>query len=343
MWQLASAFKLRMKGGRRAEFISGASRQGRAIRVRSPRSRWTRIRAFALGMAVWVSRSGSSGSEAPAEVQFATVDDHLAHLAGLSETELARFDIAYLNLICAQGLNGAEALDMPACLRTLDEMSAFVKANTEANLHLYTRSPAEHANSAGQFRALCLVTFAVQKYGIRYNPDRIETPDNLSSDDVFFRDARDIFIHGLLRQEPRMGTCSSLPVFWTALGRRLGYPLFLSNTLLHFFVRWEEGAGRFNFEGSQNGCAIYDDSHYTEFPVKVDEAKRAYFGLLETFSRKRELMHFLLARAACLTANDRHSEANRAYELAVLCYPSNFSRGALYLHRKARPALHEND
>lgn len=266
--------------------------------------------------------------------QFANVDEQLAYFAKLPEEELAKFDVAYLNLVCAQGLNGSENLDIPACLRSIDEIAGTVRRNTDASLYRYYLKPAEYENSEAHFRALGMVTFAVKGYGIQYNPDKIETPDNLSPDEVFFRDSRDVFLHGLLQRQLRMGTCSSLPVFWTALGRRLGYPLSLSNTALHFFVRWEDAAGRFNFEGSQNGCAIYDDAHYKEFPVKLNDAKIEYLGLLQSFSRKRELMHFLLTRGACLRANGRIEEATRAYETAVVCYPSNFSKTALTLYRK---------
>lgn len=283
-----------------------------------------------------------SQSSAKEVTQFASVDEQLAYLAGLPEEELVKFDIAYLNLVCAQGLKGSENLDIPACLRSLDEIAGVVKANTEANLHKYSQNPGEYANSEGQFRAICMVTVAVKGYGVRYDPDFIEAPDNLSPDEVFYGDSRNVFIHGLLQREPRMGTCSSLPVFWTALGRHLGYPLFMSNTVIHFFTRWEDASGKFDFEGTQNGCAICDDSHYKQFPVKVDDAKIEYLDYLQSFSRKRELMHFLLTRAMCLRANGRKAEATKAYETAVLCYPSTFSKGALYTYRKFLLTEHEH-
>jgi hypothetical protein len=116
----------------------------------------------------------------------------------------------------------------------------------------------------------------------------------------------------------------------------------LSNTLLHFFTRWESGHDRFNFEGTQNGCAISDDAHYKEFPVKLDAARTEYLGLLQSFSRKRELMHFLLSRGACLSANGRDAEATRAYELAVRCYPSNYSSAALHAYKREFKAENEN-
>ena len=276
-----------------------------------------------------------------AEPKFASVVEHLAYFAGLPEEELAKFDIAYVNLVCAEGLNGSEDLDIPACLRSLDEIAGFVKANTAANIQVYGCDPSAYANSESQFRALAMVTFAVKGYGIQYNPDRIERADALSPNDVFFRDSKDIFLHGLLQRQPRMGTCTSLPVFWVALGRRLNYPLSLSNTLLHFFTRWEDASGKFDFEGSQNGCGIHDDAYYKGFPVQTDDAKIEYLGLLQSFSRKGELMHFLLSRGACLTAHKRDAEATRAYELAVLCYPSNFSKWALHLHQKELLEKHE--
>jgi hypothetical protein len=271
---------------------------------------------------------------AQAEPAFASVEDQLSYLAGLREEDLAKYDIAYLNLVCAQGLKGAENLDIPACLAKLNEIAGFVRANTDVNLYKFRQNPADFAGSEGQFRALAMVTFAVKGYGIQYNPALIETPDNLSADDVFFADSRNVFLNGLLQRDPGMGTCSSLPVFWTALGRRLGYPLYMSNTLLHFFTRWEKDGERFNFEGSQNGCAIDDDEHYRNFPVKVDEAKIERLGLLKSFTRKEELMHFLITRGACLHANGRLDEAKRTYELAVTCFPSNFSRTALELYLK---------
>lgn len=271
---------------------------------------------------------------AKAEPAFASVDDQLAYLAGLSEDELAKYDIAWLNLVCAQGLNGSENLDIPACLAKLDEIADCVRYNTELNLYKFRLAPQEYANSIGQYRIIGMVTYAVKGYGVQYNPALIETPDNLSSDDVFFKDSKNVFLNGILHREPRMGTCSSLPVFWTALGRRLEYPLYMSNTLLHFFTRWEKNGERFDFEGSQNGCAIGDDEYYRNFPVKVDDAKIAYLGLLESFSRKREMMHFLITRGACLHANGRLPESRRAYELAVICYPSNFSRLALELSKR---------
>jgi hypothetical protein len=268
-----------------------------------------------------------------AEQTFTSVDDQLSYLANLTEEQLAVYDIAYLNMVCAQGLNGSEDLDIPACIARLHEMAANIRAKIEAGRYLYDRNPVSFENSMGHFNAISMVTYAVKDYGVMYNPARVETPSSLSPDNVFFSDSKDVFINGLLQGDHPMGTCSSLPVYWIALGRRLDYPLYMSNTLLHFFVRWDGNGDRFNFEGSQAGCGIHDDAYYHEFPITLDDAKIKYLGLLESFTRKEELMHFLLTRGTCLRAHGRDEEARRAYLLAFQCYPNNFAEGYLYLNR----------
>jgi hypothetical protein len=270
---------------------------------------------------------------AKAQTQFASVDDQLAYFVSLQEEELAKYDIAYLNLVCAQGLNGSENLDIPACLAKLDEMAKHIDTKTKANFNSYEKHPGAYENNKGHFKAICMVTFAVMDYGIEYNPDRIESVDKLSPNNVFFADSRDVFINGMLQRNPPMGTCSSLPVLWVAIGRRIGYPLCMSNTMLHFFVRWKTEKDSFDFEGTQNGCGINDDDFYRTWPVSVDDKKIKYWGLLTDFTRKEELMHFLVTRGDCLAANKRFVEARRAYIMAYCCCPNHFSDATLYMNR----------
>jgi hypothetical protein len=61
--------------------------------------------------------------------------------------------------------------------------------------------------------------------------------------DGFFADPSKVFLHGLLGPE-RVGTCSSLPVLYVAVGRQLGYPLKLVTAKGHLFVRWEGAESR---------------------------------------------------------------------------------------------------
>ena len=179
----------------------------------------------------------------------------LDSLLRMSVDELARLDLARLNLLCAEGLPGAEKLDVAKCLATLDEWTNRVRAETEKYLYRFHRKPAEYNNSEGYFRMLALITVLQQDCGVRYNPERIREVD--------FSDSGDLFLHGLLGED-RTGTCVSLPVLYVALGRRLGYPLKLVTTNGHIFARWQstDGKERFNIEGTNQGLSCFEDAYY---------------------------------------------------------------------------------
>jgi hypothetical protein len=55
-------------------------------------------------------------------------------LLAMTPEELARVDIALMNLLCAKGLPGAEKLDIPPALRKRDEWAAKVRFETERQL-----------------------------------------------------------------------------------------------------------------------------------------------------------------------------------------------------------------
>jgi hypothetical protein len=56
---------------------------------------------------------------------------HWKQLTMLPDAELARVDIARVNLACAAGLPGAELIDHARCFRTLDYWAACVREYTE--------------------------------------------------------------------------------------------------------------------------------------------------------------------------------------------------------------------
>jgi hypothetical protein len=82
-----------------------------------------------------------------AEQTFTSVDEQLAYLANLPEEQLAVYDIAYLNLVCAQGLNGSEDLDIPACIARLDEMAAHIGPRLRPG-DIYTSAIPLHSRTA---------------------------------------------------------------------------------------------------------------------------------------------------------------------------------------------------
>lgn len=150
----------------------------------------------------------------------------------LSDAELARVDVADLNLACAEGLPGANRIDRFRCLRTLDEWAGKVQTWTQAaHREFFLANPAEYDHSEAVFLCVSLVTVLQRHCGVRYNPAKI----GMSSDEPF--DLEDSFVYGVIYGPG--GTCATLPVVYAAVGRRLGYPIRLVCTKQHVFARWE--------------------------------------------------------------------------------------------------------
>ena len=235
---------------------------------------------------------------------------------------LADIDIAETNLLCAAGLPGVKALDVDKLLTTLDGWTQRVKSETDRNLHLFRRNPGEYENSEAYFRAMMLVTVLQKDLGVRYNPARIR--------DVDFKRPEDLFIHGMI-DSGNGGTCVSMPVLYTAVGRRVGYPLKLVLAKAHVFVRWDSPGGeRFNIEATNQGMNSFDDEYYKTWPQKMTPAEVASGVYLKSLDAAEELALFLATRGHCLLDNDRMSEAQIAYAWAHHLTPGD-PRGLAYL------------
>jgi len=155
-------------------------------------------------------------------------------LLALSPTELGHVDIALMNLLCAQGLPGAENLDIAAVQAKLDEWAKKVRFETDRHLYRLNdpRFADHYKHSEARLRAEFIVQCLQEDCGVRYNPERIYSPDT--------SDSRDTFIHGML-PGANGGTCASMPVMYVAIGRRLGYPMKLVSAKAHLFCRWDDG------------------------------------------------------------------------------------------------------
>lgn len=225
-------------------------------------------------------------------------------------------DVALANLLCALSLPGAENLDLPAANRTLDSRAKRVEAETARHLYRFRQNPAEFNNSEAYFRMLTLVTVLQEDCGVRYNPERMQTPD--------FADSRDLFLHGLLTGK-RQGTCVSMPVLYVAVGRKLGYPLKLVTSKAHLFARWEspDGHERLNIEATSQGLNCFPDEYYHTWPVPLTPAEIASGQYLKSLTPDEELAVFLSVRGHCLEAAGRLPEAQLAYAQAHQLAPSS--------------------
>lgn len=264
---------------------------------------------------------------------------NLLDLLRLPEEEFEQLDIALINLLCAQALPGADDIDIDGILATLDQWAAHVEKETNRNLYKFYQDPAEYDNSEARWRMAVLVTVLQQDCGVRYNPERIR--------DVDFTHSEDLFIHGLARpgmtpvqavsdpegakallDSTNGGTCVSMPVVYTAIARRLGYPVTLSTTQEHVFCRWDGQQHAnpmyrdyFNIEGTNRGFNLHDDAYYLGFPNRISQQYADAHDFLTSLTNLEALAGFLATRGHCLLDTGRLQEAYNAYSWAVRRHP----------------------
>jgi hypothetical protein len=238
----------------------------------------------------------------------------------------------------AQGLPAAEDIDVAESLRALDAMAERVRTETDRHLYRFHRNPAEFENSQGYFRMLMLAVVLAEDFQIHYASDKIATAADARPDDRFFANSETLFLHGLTGPRHE-GTCSSLPVLYVAVGRRLGYPLKLVTTKGHMFVRWENGAERFNIEATARGLSRFDDEYYRHWPFEISPAEEAAQGYLKSLTPAEELAVFLSIRGMCLREAGRAQEAADAFSAAAKLAPHcrGYSEMAATLQRSGNP------
>lgn len=230
------------------------------------------------------------------------------------------YDLAAINLVCAQGLRGAEDLDIPACLARLDFWARQVAVEAGNRRAQFDRDPARFEHSLAFFRMMGVVYVLGKKHGVRYNAARAENPD-------VWDDSRDSFVHGVLGPT-RYGTCASLPVAMVALGRRLGYPVRLVASPGHVFVRWHDDRERHNFDWNDKGLGTGTDDDYRHarklWTDRVALMEQCHPTYLLPFDAVRELAYCLATRAHCLAAVDRNDEALEFYRAATRLLPNHW-------------------
>ncbi len=238
----------------------------------------------------------------------------LDDLLSLTPNELARVDLALMNLLCAEGLPGSEGMSIPLILQTLDQWAERVRLETLAYEPRFRSNPAENFNSEADFRMLTLVTVLERDLGVRYNPQRVRDPD--------FGSSKDLFLHGLVNSD-NGGTCASMPVLNAVIARRLGYPVRLVQAKEHLFSRWDDPKGeRLNIDSAGMGMNTMDDAFYREWPKPISNEEVANGDYLKSLSIEEDLAVFLAARGHCLFDHGRFAEALAAYREAAKRMPT---------------------
>ncbi|HTQ38983.1 MAG TPA: transglutaminase family protein [Pirellulales bacterium] len=216
-------------------------------------------------------------------------------LLAMNDAELARQDIAAVDLACAAGLPGAEDLDIPRCLAKLDEWTDLVASGTECSLHRRAKEHSYREFSDAQFRILVMITVLQRNLGVRYNLAFSQGKYDAS-------DSNNLMLHGLLTGHG--GTCVTMPVLYAAIGRRLGYPIKLALAKEHTFCRWDDQHGeRFNIEATSPGFNSTTDDYYLMWPKSLTSQEIASGRWLVSLSSREELAFFLGERGSCCVDN----------------------------------------
>lgn len=270
----------------------------------------------------WFCSQNIHKNENQSLIKFQTASSisSLPDLLVLPVVELSKVDIARMNLCCAQGLPGAEDLDVNGCLPVLEQMAARVRSETDRYHYRFERNPAEFENSEGFYKMVIMAVVLAEDFNVKYAPNKMVTVADARADDGFFADAHDVFLHGLLGAK-RQGTCSSLPVLQVAVGRRLGYPLKLVTTKGHLFVRWEDARERFNVEAAGNGVNRFADDYYRHWPMEVSEAEIQAEGYLKSLTPAEELAVFMSIRGMCWRSSGLYPEAMESFRVAAQLAP----------------------
>jgi hypothetical protein len=300
------------------------------------------VAAVLLGLSMNGLRFWSDASPPPTPTRIVSKAMHarqarqLEDLLAMPPEQLAKVDIARMNLLCAAGLPGAENLDVAGCLGILDRWAARVKHETERHLYRLTdpryKEHAEHyKNSEARFRAEWLVRVLQEDVGVHY----YKGFDPLAKNPQLFKTSKECFVHGVLESEDGKesfgGNCVSLPVVYAAVGRRLGYPVKLVCSFEHTFCRWEgldhansAWRERFNFDGAGNGFSIDPDKFYLTWPKKSKPDQVKLYDWLQSLTPQQELALFLSNRGHVLriTAKDDDG-AQIAYAHAVRYWPTS--------------------
>jgi hypothetical protein len=261
----------------------------------------------------------------------------LRELLLLPPAGLSNLPICELNLLCAGGLSPGNEPDVKQSLATIDSWAQHVRSETDRHLYRFDHNPAEFENSPGYFRMLMLAVVLAEDYGVHYDTQRTAGPETARMDDGFFAAPRKVFLHGLLGPE-RVGTCSSLPVLYVAIGRQLGYPLKLVATKGHLFVRWEGTGERFNVEATSRGSNRFNDDHYRHWPFEISPTEEQTEGYLQSLTPAGELSAFLSIRGMCLREAGRLSEATDSFAAAARLSPQCHAYQALLADLQATVA-----
>lgn len=263
-------------------------------------------------------------------------------LVAMDREQLERVDIGRMNLLCADEASPDDDVDLEGLMGKLDEWADHCRREEIRFRGSFEKNPKRYDGSYAKFKAVNLVLTIKEDFKCRYQMQLVKSGAMADiNSPAFFKDYDDVFITGLLRR--RRGTCSSYPVLIAALGRRLGYPIFLKATRGHLLCEWDDGVERFNIDTNGNGVDTPPDVFYLKSPIGAMEGMSAADIEKEYFMRPlgnwESLGMFIETMGYCHEANGRMDKAIEAYNLALRHLPNSENLKRLAARRLAPPAV----
>mgnify|MGYP000091368884 CR=1 FL=1 len=255
--------------------------------------------------------------EPPAESRrvVAGISSELAEWLNASDSTLAKADVVELNLLVARELSECKDIDIADCTRQLDRWADEVRA-------LLAQDPQGFEKDREKWKTRRRLELAVMgsvlkdDHSVRY----VDKIDHANPEHKF---STGIFRNGT-------GTCASLPVIWTALGRRLGHPITLALAPEHLYCICDDGTEKINIEATGSShLGIRDEAAITkECPAEL--VKNGTF--MRPLSNREIVGVFLDFRAQVWAARKDFekalSDSQRAHELVP--YNSNIANGVAH-------------
>jgi hypothetical protein len=253
-------------------------------------------------------------------------------LLAMPDDELAQQDVAVVNLLCATDLPSADPLDIPECLSQLDDWANYVYRETIRGYPQYLANPDPNKGSDAVYklwalmhavRALSCIEARFMSGNTIENYQTIDTSMKPTGGPYKYRvNSQVSFIHGLL--SPRsLGSCASNPVLFTAIGRRLGYPVKLVLTVQHIFNRWVDDTEQFNMDGSMKYIGGDEDHHYIDRFRPWRDWERKSTAFHRPLTPREELAAFMFNRSICECANLRYDDALKSGKIAARFQPDH--------------------
>ena len=265
-------------------------------------------------------------------------------LTAVPDTFLAKYtDVAAINLGCARGLPSVIEADFPAYMALLDRMAEAVRVRTEKSWRLFKLKPAEFHRSENVFRVLTMEHVLRMQFGVKYDP--IVSAERQTDKTRPPADASEMFVHGVLGSK-RTGTCSSLPTFSIAIGRRLGYPLKLIRVPNHTLFRWDDGTERFNVQHTDSGSKLVLDEYFHTWPRVWDADMHAMNDRtkvwLHSLTPLQEASKFLCNRAIICRCLGRLDDGLAAVVSAARFDPGNPACSDIEFDLRQRSSFRQN-